>query len=144
LIGDNCCSNQSLATKAKSYFIGCASYRFNFAMKEFFSSYEDQINEINAIMIKLKQMIPAAKLRSFTHLKVKTKNARRWSSTIAMILRYTKIKQFLPRLEVNEIDDLVLSAKENRDIDALLEELKDLETVSKTSQNDSTAMSDAR
>jgi selenocysteine-specific translation elongation factor len=113
-------------------------------MKEFFSSYEDQINEINAIMMKLKQLIPAAKLRSFTHLKVKTKNARRWSSTIAMILRYTKIKQFLPRLEVNEIDDLVLSAKENRDIDALLEELKDLETVSKTSQNDSTAMSDAR
>jgi hypothetical protein len=63
-------------------------------------------------MIKLKQMIPAAKLRSFTHLKVKTKNARRWSSTIAMILRYTKIKEFLPRLEINEIDYLVLSAKD--------------------------------
>jgi hypothetical protein len=33
LIGDNCCTNQSLATKANSYFIGCASHRFNLAMK---------------------------------------------------------------------------------------------------------------
>lgn len=144
LIGDNCSTNQSLATKANSYFIGCASHRFNLAMKEFFSSYEDQINKINAIMTKLKQLIPAAKLRSFTHLKAKTKNATRWSSTFAMILRYTQIKEFLPRLEINEIDDFILSAKENRDIDSLLEELKDLESVSKTLQDDSTTMSDVR
>jgi hypothetical protein len=95
-------------------------------------------------MTKLKQLIPAAKLRSFTHLKAKTKNATRWSSTFAMIARYTQIKEFLPRLEINEIDDLVLSEKENRDIDSLLEELKNLESVSKTLQNDSTTMSGVR
>ncbi len=84
LIGDNC-TNQSLTTKDNSYFIGCASHWFNLSMKEFFSSYEDQINKINAIMTKLKQLIPAAKPRSFTHLKAKTKNATRWILTFAMI-----------------------------------------------------------
>jgi hypothetical protein len=36
LIGDNCTTNLSFAGKANTYFIGCASHRFNLAMKFYF------------------------------------------------------------------------------------------------------------
>jgi hypothetical protein len=43
-----------------------------------------------------------------------------------MILRYLKIREILSLLE---IDELVLSAKENHNIDAVLQELEDLASV---------------
>jgi hypothetical protein len=71
LIGDNCSINQSFAGKENTYFIGCASHRFNLAMKSHINSYEDELGKINEIMMKLKHLIPAAKLRVHTHLKAK-------------------------------------------------------------------------
>jgi hypothetical protein len=77
LIDDNCSTNKSFAGKAKSYFIGCESHRFNLAVKVHLEKYKHLLKKINNIMSKLKNLIPAAKLRAHTHLKAKTRNTTR-------------------------------------------------------------------
>jgi hypothetical protein len=133
-----------LARKAGTYFIGCASHRFNLATKEHCRAYDDLFNKINDIMSNLKNILPAAKLREYTYLRAKTRNATRWSSTFTMILRYTKIGEFLPLLEVNAIDELLLSPRENRVVDTILHQLKDFESVSKSLQKYDITLSDVR
>jgi hypothetical protein len=144
LIGDNCSTNRSFAGKAKCHFIGCESHRFNLAVKTYLEEYEDTLQKINDIMSKLKNLIPAAKLRKLRHLKAKTRNATQWSSTFEMILRYDKIRDFLPLLEINELDELLLTVRENHEIDSIYEEMKDFESISKALQQDATTLADTR
>jgi hypothetical protein len=144
LIGDNCTTDLSFAGKANTYFIGCASHRFNLAMKFYFEEHKGMLKKINDIMSRLKNLIPAAKLRAHTHLKAKTRNLTRWSSTFEMVLCYTKMFDVLPLLEINEIDDMLLSIRENRDIDSMIKELKDIESVSKALQMDTVTMASVR
>jgi hypothetical protein len=61
-----------------------------------------------------------------------------------MILRYTKIQEFLPLLEIKGIDELLLSPREICDIDAFFVQLKDFESVSKSLQKGDVTLSDVR
>jgi hypothetical protein len=113
-------------------------------VKTYLEAYDDTLQKINDIMSKLKNLIPAAKLRKLTHLKAKTRNATRWSSTFEMILRYIKIRDFLPLLEINELDELLLTVSENCEIDSICEEMKDFKSISKTLQQDAITLADTR
>jgi hypothetical protein len=112
------------------------------AAKTYLEAYEDTLQKIHDIMSKLKNLIPAAKLRKLTHLKAKIRNATRWSSTFEMILRYTKIRDFLPLLEINELDELLLTVRQNREIDSICEEMKYFEAILKAFQQDATTLAD--
>ncbi len=103
LVGDNCSTNKLFAKKADCKLIGCASHRFNLAVKDIMSPYEDLLAKVNSLMKKLRNIIPSAKLRKLTHLKPKSANATRWSSTFHMLQRYAEIKTFLHDLEMNDI-----------------------------------------
>jgi hypothetical protein len=59
----------------------------------------------------LKNLFPAAKLRKYTYLKAKTRNATQWSSTFKMMLPYIQIRDFLPLLEIDELDELLLTVR---------------------------------
>lgn len=144
LIGDNASTNKALSNKAKIPFIGCGSHRMNLAMKIVLQSFEPILAKINCIMVKLRGLILAAKLRKLTYLKAKVRNATRWSSTFEMVVRYTQIREFLPSLESEEIDLISLSPSENRRVDTILLELVPLESVNKKLQSDSTSVSDTR
>ena len=80
------CFHQSFDEKVKTEFIGCASHHFNLSMKSYQKTFKNQLIKINEIMLKLKYMIPEARLRACRHLKAKT----RWSSLFSMIQGYTK------------------------------------------------------
>jgi hypothetical protein len=88
-------------------------------VKTYLEAYKDTLQKIIDIMSKLKNLIPAAKLRKLTHLIPKTRNATQWSSSFEMILgRYIKIRDFLTFLEINELDELLVTVRENCDIDS--------------------------
>ena len=95
-------------------------------------------------MKKLSFQIPAAKLREFTHLRTKCNNEMRWSSTYNMLTRYKAIREFLPALEVPEIEELVLSDSANHAVDSLCITLHDLDSVTKELQEDSLTLAQAR
>jgi hypothetical protein len=93
---------------------------------------------------KLKNLIPAAKLRKFTHLKSKMRNSTRWSSTFTMLQRYLQIKIFLPQLDLDEIDELIPQAREDKEIEALLVDLTQLHSVTMALQSETLTLYDVR
>ena len=109
LVGDNCNTNKALADLAHKPLLGCASHRFNLAVKDILEEYSDVTSCVYHMMKKLKNIIPAAKLRKLTPLRAKCANATRWSSTYKMLRCYKQLKEFLPKLNMTEVDDLLPS-----------------------------------
>lgn len=144
IVGDNVSVNRSISTKTGIPMIGCASHRFNLAVRDYLSSEEHILTKINEIMVKLKSLLIGARLRQFTPLRPKLRNVTRWSSTFEMLSRYRELRDFLPALDSTEIDEMSLTVSENRQVDCLFEKLKLFESVTKALQTDKTSMSDVR
>lgn len=81
-------------------------------MKDFQAHFDDLLCLVHTLMIKLRQLIPAAKLCRLTHLKSRCRNATRWSSSFQMLDRYEKIRDVLPKLGLDYIDELLQSARQ--------------------------------
>ena len=71
IIGDNVFTNKALADLCSKPLIGCASHRFNIAVRAFLVPYEGLIMKVNTLMGKLKNFKLAGKLRSFIELRAK-------------------------------------------------------------------------
>jgi len=95
-------------------------------------------------MGKLGNIVLGAKLRELTKLRPKKRNSTRWSSTLEIIVRYERIKEFLPKLGSIEVDGLTLTPREYRCIEDLFLQLKDIESVTKVLQSMATSISDVR
>lgn len=144
LVADNCAVNISLVNKIGCGFIGCASHRFNLAMKDMIKDDTILIEKVQAVMQKLRWPIPAAKLRRHTLLCAKCANVTRWSSTADMLVRYKEIRPVLKDVEVDDLDSLLPTARENKRIDELCVKFEELNSVTKALQNESLTCADAR
>ena len=144
VVADNNATNKLLASSMGASFIGCASHRFNLAMKDMIANYEEHIEKVQIIMKKLRSLIPAAKLRKHTKLTAVVRHQIRWSSTFQMLVRYQELREYIPLLHLPEVSSLALSQSENALIDALVLRLKDLESVCKQLQREHTSVSDTR
>lgn len=71
------------------------------------------------LMKKLTFPVTAAKLRYHTHLRAKCSNVTRWSSTAAMISRFLELQQFIPKLKMKELNDLMPCQRDLKRIEAL-------------------------
>lgn len=107
LFGDNVSVNKSVATNLGLRFVGCAIHRFNLAVKDVISKNGDLVPLIHSMMSKIRNIIPAAKLRESTPVKAIIKNVTRWSSTNAMVRRYKEIRDFIPKLGMEELSVLM-------------------------------------
>ncbi|KAE9086916.1 hypothetical protein PF010_g19920 [Phytophthora fragariae] len=75
--GDNCATNQSLATLTGIPLIGCASHRFSLAFKRFLEGYQTQIDQAQNLMIQLHHTKNAAARAKVTMFKPIKANATR-------------------------------------------------------------------
>ena len=143
IIGDNCSTNRSLARMANLFFVGCASHRLNLGVKTILSSYSLLIDRIIGYMCFLRTIKGQAALRKHTNLSPLLCNATRWSSTREMVCRYFEL---LKIESVSNIvpDELQLSPAENRSGNALLKILDDLNTITKTFQDEDLHVYDSR
>lgn len=152
ITGDNCSTNQSLATLTKVPLVGCYSHRLNLAVQTFIgpelrknkqgrtvteeSVNRTYVNKVDKLMGELKTQKNAALLRPKTELKPVRKNATRWSSTLACLLRWLQFRG--PIGEVigfpKELTELIPTAGEHQLILALVDDLKKFESVSKALQ----------
>jgi hypothetical protein len=87
IVGDNCNTNKSLARLMNKPLIGCASHRFNLAVKSFCGPDEALLTKLNSLMSKLRTLKNSARLRQHTTLTGRKRNATRWSSTYEMLKR---------------------------------------------------------
>ena len=75
--------------------IGCASHRFNLACTLFLEEYEVQLNSINDLMVELRKLKKAGKLRKVTDLEPVKRNVTRWNSTYSMLKRFFQLNRSL-------------------------------------------------
>ena len=144
IVGDNTATNKSFARRVGPFFQGCYSHRYNLAMKDIISSYSFVIDKVHELMKKLKYQIPAAKLRSLTHLTAQTANETRWSSTYHMIRRYDEIRDHLPALNLPEINELLLDEDDELMVATLLKKLRGLDSGTKQLQSENVTIAEAR
>lgn len=67
ITGDNCANNLRLAKLINEdypdcQFLGCASHRFQLAVKDILEPHKHALEKLNKLMKKLKHLVPAAKL----------------------------------------------------------------------------------
>jgi hypothetical protein len=125
MVADNCSTNKSIANLLGIPMIGCASHRFNLACTLFLTEYEDQLNAINSLMVELRKLKKAAKLRKVTELEPIKRNVTRWNSTHSMLKRFFELKPFLDENDT-EIATLIPSGLDLMKLQGLM---KDLELI---------------
>lgn len=77
MTGDNCPTNLKIAKLANGmnehcFYVGCSSHRFNLCVEDFLTTYKPLTDKINKLMHKRKNLIPSAKFRRMTALKLIT------------------------------------------------------------------------
>ena len=109
--------NKALANTSNLPLIGCASHRFNLAVKEYIKSKMQILDKANNLMAKVTQT--CGKIKGTTQLKPVRKNETRWTSMFAMIERYMKLRHILSKPEFSAdkaIMNLISTARENVEI----------------------------
>ncbi len=83
-------------------------------MKDIIQKSASVMERVYKLMKKQRNPIPAAKLSRHTDLRAKCSNATRWSSNAAMINLYRKIKEYVTELDIEKMNDMVPSVRDNR------------------------------
>ncbi len=144
LVGDNCYTKRTLASSKVVGFVGCASHRYNLAMKDLLHPLQKMLDKFRDIMSKFRYPIHTAKLRQYTNLKPKLPVFTLWSSAIEMIVRHTQIREFFPKVEIESVTELLLNPWEDRNIDELVSKFEDLHSITKYLQGEHIKLSDVR
>lgn len=81
--------------------------------------------------------------RKYTNLRPALRQETRWSSTFKMVSRFFELKKFLEADD--DLSELLLTRREMKKLEALLEQLKDFESASKMLQHQNgVTLSDVR
>ncbi|POM80132.1 Hypothetical protein PHPALM_2068 [Phytophthora palmivora] len=142
IVGDNCYTNQRLANLLSVPLVGCASYRLNLELQNFFREASDDLDRVKSLMAKLKSLNQSAKLRFKTPLRPVLSQETRWNSTFCMIHRYFRLLEFIK--DDDELADYLPDPAANRRLRKLLDDLLKLESVSKELQSSTVSLLDAR
>eukprot|EP00644_Phytophthora_capsici_P018320 jgi/Phyca11/131982/e_gw1.125.25.1 len=142
LVGDNCATNQLIATKLNIPLVGCASHRFNLATQKYIAQYSELVETVGALMAALSSPNNRRELRRHTDLAPLRANATRWSSTYAMLERYVKIRDAIKH--VDAVFELLPKPAAHRRIKVLVENLKAFNSVCKKLQEDDLSMAAVR
>ncbi|KAG6954455.1 hypothetical protein JG687_00011814 [Phytophthora cactorum] len=129
---------------ADSHMATIARHRLNLAVKRFLKPHEEDLEKV--LMRKLRALKEAAKLRYpilKRHFRQSFGKKRGGLSTFAMLDRYVRLREFLSA-DDDEIADLLLSRSTHRSLQMLLEEMKDIESISKKLQSDGLTLLQAR
>lgn len=117
LVGDNCSVNQSMARTLQIPLIGCASHKFNLAVRRWIDSQPDLtpiIHKVGLVMKKASTLKVASQLRELTSYATVRNNDTRWSSTFQMVERFLKIQN-----ELSSVVDLLSLLPNHLEVDLL-------------------------
>jgi hypothetical protein len=130
ICGDNCSTNKALADLAEKPLVGCASHRLNLAIQSIFADHSGLVDKVDFLMVELRKLKNAGKLRKLTDLCPERKNVTRWSSTYCMLVKYTKLREFLKHPHFpNTVLGLVPNQVEDGQIDVLIEHMEEFQSV---------------
>lgn len=144
-IGDNCSTNRKISNDCDIPLIGCASHRFNLAVNKWLDTecgFQGVLDDIHKLMIELRKLKNAAKLRSLTDLCAVKNNETRWSSKYDMAKRYLRIESKVKEIEA--VEELVLTPSKRRLLDELMGHLKKFQSITKCLQRKGVSAKEVR
>lgn len=95
----------------------------------------ENLETVRFIMPKLRMPTMASKFRLHTFRNAILNNETHWSSSLQMLARYKEVRRFLEELGESFIDELLPNRAQDRNFDALLSKLEDLDAVTKQLQS---------
>ncbi|KAG6970681.1 hypothetical protein JG687_00002482, partial [Phytophthora cactorum] len=110
-------------------------------MEELLEESSQDLGSVQALMIKLRSLNQAAKLRLKTLLRPVIYQETRWNSTFIMLERYFKVLEFVK--DDADLEDAIPTRAENRRLKALHAELTNVESGTKALQSTKVSMADA-
>lgn len=126
LIGDRCSSNQSIATMLRNPLIGCSSHCFQVAVREIIYDEDDAVGRVRPLIVKFRTPFLQARLYRHTLLRAKLSNDTRWTSVHANLQRHVALRDHVVRMDDVDLADFVLPTSCERQIEALLIKLEEL------------------
>ena len=125
LVVDNTSVNPAIARKVMIPLIGCKSHILALALKkEYLRPYEDLIHKVHVLCSKLRTCKHRGYLRQTNwDLSPFIVNGVRWSSVYTCLKQYVQIHDNI-NIHHADLIDLVLTAREDSDLDSLLQHLE--------------------
>ncbi|KAF7685211.1 hypothetical protein CDIK_4040 [Cucumispora dikerogammari] len=142
VIGDNCSTNKSIATKVGIPLIGCYSHKLNLAVQKYLSQFSS-IDLVHKLMTMLFTPLNLEALREKTTLKPIVRSTAKWTSCYNMLTRFLQIKDFIDQNDVVLVEFLPSST----DIFQLQEVMISLQPLNELTiylQNESLNLADAK
>ena len=108
--------------------------------------YSDIVTKLNTLMLKLRSLKLAGKLRTYTMLKPVLFNATRWTSIYQLLQRYIELRPIIQAHFASDSGLLehLLAPKEDAEVDKLMKEVKTLNSVTVALQRESIDMASVR
>jgi hypothetical protein len=143
LVGDNARVNTHLADLLNVPFIGCASHRFNLACQRYLEPFDVQLKKIRSLMVKLRTIKQAGKLRKKTSLEPVLPNETRWSSTHGMLKRFFEIRGFIDDTDP-DLAPFLPAGTDLLGLQKLMDDLSKFQCITKELQKPTITLSDVR
>jgi hypothetical protein len=144
LVADNSSVNTCISKRTNIPMVGCASHRLNLASQQFLKASEPLIDKVHKLMVKIKNSAyDSYTLRGNGGLRPVVRQSTRWSSTFLMLKRMVKIMPALVDMSP-DVEELIPTDGEMKQITALLARLRDLESASKKLQDSTLDMAQCR
>lgn len=124
IIADSYITIRLLSRNVGLLFLGCASHRFNNSVKDIIR--ENAIDNIKCILSELCFSVGRAKFHKYTDYAPVKCNETRWSSVSNMLNRYAPIREHLPKLRIEDEDNIILGRKKEQEINSLLDVMEKL------------------
>ncbi|KAG3062052.1 hypothetical protein PI124_g22729 [Phytophthora idaei] len=150
MVGDNCAVYQFISNKIGGIpLIGCASHRFNLAVKAYLKTDELVLAKVHALMSKLCSVKGRALLRRVFNKVPLIRNDTRGSSAFAMLDRFAELEPALNSLGHGvlveyDVQPLLIRWNDSERVKSLLSDMRNFEAVTKTLQRATLTMSGVR
>ncbi|GMF58677.1 unnamed protein product [Phytophthora fragariaefolia] len=142
IVGDNCTTNQAIATRMGLPRVGCASHQLNLAIQQHLAEHDALLSQVNEPMCQLRTKNNAGTLRKYTDLRPVKRIVTRWSSTFKMENRFLRIKDAAKHVEA--VEELVPRSRDCRRLMKLQDDLQALDSICLKLQSNETTLADVR
>ncbi|KAH9134716.1 hypothetical protein AeRB84_019593 [Aphanomyces euteiches] len=146
LTRDNCSTNKATADLLSRPLIGCHSHRFNLGVERYLNlNLSDELSNVTAVMNKLRALKAGGRLRMFTTLKPKKRNATRWTGAVDMLRCFIGYRDggHIDAMD-SEMSSLLPSPSQELKIHNHIPILEKFESITKALQSSETSILDAR
>lgn len=144
LLGDNWPLEKAFVDSAQILLLCCHGHMFNLAVQDSIEEVKKEVKSTYRIKVKLRNLVPAARLQKATNIGPFLMNRTRGSLRYMMLQRCIELKPFIAPLDIKKTTSTMLSSRQTSGAIEASEKLWKLYLVTKFLQRRSTTILQAQ